>query len=398
MNAAATAAATTATAAQNDILFEHAPPMGVQMRLGLVTADNFYVRRRALLVILAGWGPLVLLSVLQTAWTHTNTITPFLWEVGAHARYLLAAPLLILAEAVCASRLNAIVRHFVDSGIVDKSDHDPFHDAVNSTRRLLASPLAEIAVVALAYLVVLATVLSYEPDHLPLWARPTGITPRYSLAGWWHMLVSLPLMLALILGWFWRLILWTRLLWKISRLKLRLVASHPDHCAGLGFLGHSVRAFAIVAMAIAVIVAGRSAHHVLDGGTLPTPHLYFNIGFLTAIILLFVAPLLVFTAPLSQTWHRAMFEYGSLADQVGRMFERKSLGPDKAEISALGEDFSTTGDLYAIVENVHAMRFIPVELKDVAALVAAILLPFLPVVALAVPPQVIWQQIKSLLL
>ena len=100
--------------------------------------------------------------------------------------------------------------------------------------------------------------------------------PIYSLAGWWHTLVSVPLLLLLIFGWCWRLALWTRLLWLIARLELRLVASHPDRCAGLSFLGHSVRAFAIVALALAVIVAGRSAHMSLLGGGLPTPYFLAN--------------------------------------------------------------------------------------------------------------------------
>jgi hypothetical protein len=84
--------------------------------------------------------------------------------------------------------------------------------------------------------------------------------------------VSLPLLIILFLGRIWRLVSWTRLPWLMSRLRLRLVASHPDHAAGLGFIGHSVRAFAIVALAPMAIAAGRSARIVLTTGSLPTSH------------------------------------------------------------------------------------------------------------------------------
>jgi hypothetical protein len=225
------------------------------------------------------------------------------------------------------------------------------------------------------------------------------VTPIYSLAGWWHTLVSLPLMLALILGWLWRLALWARLLWLISRLRLRLVASHPDHCAGLAFLGQSLRAFAIVALALATIAAGRSAYLVLSGGGLPTPYLYFNVGLMLLVIAMLVAPLFVFMPTLMQVRRRGTFEYGALADRAGHSFEEQWLHGSKVGPSALKEpDFSATTDLYSIVANVHAIRFVPADVKDFAALAGAMLLPFLPVVLLAFPLDVIWSHIKSLLL
>jgi hypothetical protein len=383
----------------DNTLFEHAPPSGLQRRLGLVQPDNLNVARRAWLVVLVGWLPLVVLAIVQSAWTATDELTPLLWEIGVHARYLIAAPLFVIAEAVCAPQLNAIAHRFMGSGIVDERDHADVADAVASTRRLLASPAAEVVVVVLAYLVAAASAFSYPPDQLPVWAQPTGGMPRLSLAAWWHTLVSLPLLLILIFGWLWRLALWTRLLWRVSRLRLRLVASHPDHCAGIGFLGRSVRAFAIVAMALAVIVAGRSAHIVLTGGAFPTPHLYFNVGLLMTILALFVAPLLVFMPPLVDAWRRGTLEYGALANQVGHAFERKWLDGHKTDSSALEKpDFSATTDLYSVAANVYAMRFVPVDLKDLIALALAMLVPFIPVVLLAFPLDVIWKQVKSLLL
>jgi hypothetical protein len=382
----------------DETLFENAPPMAVQRRLGLVKPGNLNVKRRALLVVLLAWLPLVVLVILQSFWTRTDEVTSLLWETGVHARYLIAAPLLVFAEAVCAPQLNVIARHFIDSDIVGDRDRGSLEDEGTSTRRLLGSPTAEVLVIVLAYLVAVGAAWSHAPDQLPAWAKPVAGVPRYSLAGWWHMLVSLPLLLVLIFGWFWRLAVWTRLLWGVSRLDLRLVASHPDHCAGLAFLGHSVRAFAIVGMALSAIVAGRSAHIVLESGGLPTQHFHFNIGLLVTMLALFVTPLLVFTPPMLRTWQNGTLQYGALADHVGHAFEEKWLGTQVAGQDALERpDFSATTDLYQIVSNVHAIRFVPINLKDLIVLVLAMLLPFVPVVLLAFPLDVIWAQIKSLL-
>jgi hypothetical protein len=386
---------TTAT----DALFERAPPSRLQRRFGLITPDNLNIRRRALLFALICWLPLVLLAFVHSAVTHMDSVTSMLWQTGLHARYLIAVPLLVLAEAACAPQLNAVVRHFVDSGIVKESDRVEFEDAVTSARRLLQSFPVELVVIGLAYLVVLATVLSHSPDQLPVWAIPSGMTPRYSLAGWWHMLVSLPVLLILIFGWLWRLAVWARLLWRISRLDLQLVASHPDRCPGLSFAGHSVRAFAVVALAFAVILAGRSAYLVLTGSAFPTSNIYFNVGAILTAVALFVAPLLVFTPNLARVWRRGTMEYGVLVGRVGHLFERKWLDARKVDQDTLeSPDFSATTDLYSVAANVHALRFVPVDLKDLVPLVAAMLLPFVPVVLLAVPVEVIWEHVKSLLL
>jgi hypothetical protein len=195
-----------------DTLFEQAPSISVQRRLGLVKPDKLDINRRALLSVLVAWVPLILFAALQSIMAREDEIGPMLREVGLHARYLVAVPLLVLAEAACAPQLSAIVRHFADSGVVCEGDRRRFQDAIASTRRLLLSSTAEIVVVVLAYLVVGAPMLSHPADELPAWAKPVSITPYFSLAAWWHLLVSLSLLLILIFGWFWRLaLLWARL-------------------------------------------------------------------------------------------------------------------------------------------------------------------------------------------
>lgn len=389
----------TITSAENAVLFEHAPPLGVQQWLGLAKPPALNVGRRACLLALIGWIPLVLFALLQSLWLNADHVTPFLSQVGVHARYLAAVPLLVLAEAWCVPQINAIVRHFFESGMVRQQDRGQFADALSSTRAGLQSRGAEIAVFAFAYLIVLATILSYQREDLPAWAASSGITPVFSPAGWWHMLVSLPLLLVLTFGWLWRLALWARLLWLISRLDLQLVASHPDHAAGLGFLGQSVRAFSAVALALTTVSAGRSAYLVLSGSGLPTPQLMFNVGLALVLVTLFVAPLLAFTPRLMRVWRNGALLYGDLADKVGHAFEQKWLAASENRGNPLEKsDFSAVNDLYAVVGNVHAIRFVPVDIKDLIVLAAAILLPFVPVVLLAFPLDEIWTSVGKLLL
>ncbi len=120
---------------------------------------------------------------------------------------------------------------------------------------------------------------------------------------------------------------------------------------------------------------------------------------LVFVAALITAPLLVFTPTLIQVWRRAAFEYGALADRMGAAFEDKWLRRDQPDDpNILGQqDFSATTDLYAVVANIYDMRFIPIDLRSLVILVAVMLLPFVPVLLLAVPIDQILSGLKGLL-
>jgi len=381
-------------------LFEGGPLLSLQQWLGLSEDNDLHIGRTAALVVLIGWLPLVLLSLIQSVILRTDEITSLLWQVGAHARYLVAAPLLVVAESECGARLSVIVANFVKNEIVPKHEANRLDAAVLSTRRLVNSTVGEIVVAVLAYLIVAATIWSTPIEQVPAWHRSDTIVPFYSLAGWWHMLVSLPLLLVLMLSWLARFVLWVRLLWLISRLKLRLVASHPDHAGGLGFVGHSVRAFSGVALAIAAIAAGYSAHMILVGGSLPTSQIIFDACLLVTVAAMFAGPLLVFTPVMMTAWRQAVSAYGALAAEMGVTFEDKWLRQvRRMDKTALDQpDFSSITDLYSIVANVYQMRLVPIDITSFEILGIVMLLPFVPVVLLIVPVNEILTDLKALLL
>jgi len=332
---------------------------------------------------------------------HEDRSRSFLSDLAIHARFLIAVPTLILAESMCAPRMGAIARHFVDAGLVVDADGARFDAAVASTRRLLDSTLAEIGTIALAYAIVGILVYALHDYGLPGWHRSgpgMGLNP--SMAGWWGLAVSLPLLLTLALGWLWRWILWTRFLWLMARLDLHLVPSHPDRAAGLGFVAYSVRACWPLGLAFGVVVAGIIANPVVHADVPLVDYRYHIVGAATLSVAFFSAPLLVFFGKLLEAWRRGVFEYGALADGFGRQFEGRWLTrEDRVDESILERpDFSAATDLYQVVDRVHEMRLVPVDFRSLFMLAAATLLPFLPVVLLGLPFDQILSGLAGLLL
>src|SRR4026208_963366 len=76
------------------------------------------VWRRIIALALITWLPLLALSIVEGhAWGDSVRV-PFLFDVDVHARFLLALPLLIVAELVVHRRMRLVVGTFVKRGLV----------------------------------------------------------------------------------------------------------------------------------------------------------------------------------------------------------------------------------------------------------------------------------------
>jgi len=384
----------------DDKLFDGGPPRRVETALRLVKPGMPAAPGRAALVSLLAWLPLVLLAAMQSFTLGEDKLTDLLLDFGVHARYLVAVPLFIAAEAFTLSTLGKTARHFVEADLIRDSDRARFELISESTRRLLHSKVVEILVVLFAYFAVIVLIRVLSPETIPSWHMLTKEHLSFSWAGWWHTVVSIPLSLILFFGWLWRLFLWSLLLWRVSRLDLHLVPAHPDLSGGLQFVGASLRAFPLLSFALGAVVAGGVANRVVHQGMHLVDFKYIIATLVVVILILFVAPLTVFTREILQTRRRGIFQYGALAGAVGRQMERKWLDRNESvdEAALDVQHFSATTDLYQLVSNVYQIKSVPLDLQDLVAVVVAVLLPFVPVLLYEIPLNVIVPDLMKLLL
>jgi hypothetical protein len=361
-------------------------------------AGHPHVVRRAILAPAIAWLPLALLTLVRGDFMRPDHANAFILDFGCYARYLIALPLLVLAEAQCAPRLTAIARQFMAAGLIAEADRPAYERAVVSTRRLLRSRAAEIAAFILAYALVVSVIVSKPDVAVPLWhgvIRGDRIVP--TPAGWWGLLVSLPLLFLLLLGWLWRVGLWARFLWLMNRIELRLVPSHPDGAAGLGFLSTSLEAFLPLAFAFGVLAAGPALNFVVHRGASPTQFHFQAVGVAVFAVVLFATPLLVFMRRLLDAHHRGVLFYGEFSHRAGHLFEREWLAahPVIDEQTLRAPEFAATNNLYSIAGRANEMRRVPFEIRSVAVLGGAALLPFVPAELLRVPLDVVLQKVAG---
>jgi hypothetical protein len=337
--------------------------------------------RPVLVITLLAWLPLLFLSVLDRQVLGGTIKISFLHDIEAHVRFLVALPVLIIAELVVQNRTSSLIRRFVERQIVIPEDFPRFKAAVDSALRVRDSIAAELTLVVLVYTVGLWIWRSEVALGERTWyAAPAANQLHLTLAGFWYASVSIPIFQFILLRWYMRLGIWFRLLWQISRLHLHLSAAHPDLAGGIGFLGKSSYAFAPVLFAQGSLLAGLIASRVLYEGKDLMSFKMEAAGFVGFFVLMILGPLVMFTPLLDRAKRKSSGQYGLLANRYIFHFEAKWMRTGRAEPSELpdSEDIQAMSSLENINSNVGKMRLIPFGTRDITHLAAATAAPLLP--------------------
>ncbi len=340
------------------------------------------LHRRVLVAVLLTWVPLVLLSIAEGHAWGTTVKLPLLYDAELHVRFLLALPLLILAELTVHQRMRPLVGQFLDRGLIPDAARPQFDAAIASATRLRNSVAAEIVLIAFVYVVGVGLIWRTQValDVSSWYGGRVDGRLQPSLAGWWLGFVSLPVFQFLLLRWYFRLVIWARFLWHVSRINLRFVPTHPDRAGGLGFLGAVAYAFSPVLLAQGTMMAGAFANRIFyAGATLPEFKLEI-IGLVALMVFAILGPMLVFGPKLEAAKRAGLREYGTLAQRYVREFDSKWLrGAAPADEPLVGSaDIQSLADLGNSYEVVKGMRYVPFTGQTVLQLAVTTLVPVAP--------------------
>ena len=341
------------------------------------------------MISLLAWLPLLVLSAVKGEMLGGSARVPFLLDIEVHLRFLLATPLLVAAELIVHQRLRSVVNQFLERELIPESAKAWFDESIASALRLRDSVLAEVLLIAFVYGVgVLIVWGKYTVLDTTSWYTvPAVIGSKLSFAGFWYGYVSMPIFQFLLLRWYFRLLIWTRFLWHVSRIALNLVPTHPDGVGGLEFLSCAAVAFLPLAVAHGALLSGMIANRIFYlGAALPD----FKIEIIVVVVflqLLVFGPLLLLAAKLAEAKRTGLREYGVLAARYVREFDLKWIrGGASVDEELIGSaDIQSLADLGSIFEAVQAMRTVPVTRNAMLQVAAATLLPIAPLVLTMMP-------------
>lgn len=374
---------------------ENDAPFRWWRRLHLAPADGFGAGRRAVLFGLLAWLPIVIWALVAGRLSG-GAGEPLLVHYGIHVRCLVVIPLLILAELPLHNVSRLVARQFVSSGVVTEALRPAFDAVVRDVVRLRDTSLPWVFAIGVAVAWAIADPPGAHLDEMGWSLDGDG---RIGFGGAWFAYVSRPILVALLVGWLWRLGLVTFWLWRIARLPLALVPAHPDGAGGIGFVGSLPAGFSLVTLALSAMFASGWAHQILHHGAALASFQLAGIAYAVGWTILLAMPLLVFAPKLWLTrWH-ALPQYAALVGKQGSLVQRiwidKKDVADRTMLEA--EGVGVSADAAVVYEAVAHMRWVPARKETLVAILVPMALPFLVLMLVSMPLQSILKTLLSVL-
>ena len=350
-------------------------------RLGLVRGRRNTVALGLALGVIP-WAVLVALALAAGAGHRLFSLS----VIGAHVRLLLVVPLFFLCESWLSPRSTTFVSMIVRSKVVTRNSLPALEAEIARAGWWRESWLPE------AICLVGAALMSLGGSGLDLPGTTGAPDPGRSatgalMAGLWYWIICLPLFRFLVLRWLWRLGLWSYFLWRVAKLELDLVPTHPDTAAGLGYLEVVHNHFTPLILALSSLQAAALAEEI-STGTATFDAIYPAFALVLVVdAVLFVGPLLIFTPKLWACRVKGLSNYMEFASSYVSGFDRKWRGAERTPAEPLlgTPDLQSLADLANSVNIVRNMRLVLASRRMLVDFAISAMLPVLPLLLLKYP-------------
>jgi hypothetical protein len=375
-------------------LIRGGPFYRLQQASRLIGADQWNVGRRITFAIALGWVPLVLIKLLFDR----GNLLFLIKDYAINARILIAVPVLLLAQPLMESSFRTVVGHIYQARVLPPADLDPMDNIIAQVVRLRDSVLPELIILVLIA-VHTATVYKSGLADTPWLAYRVGDSLQLTLAGWYAVMVTATIFQFLLGLNLWKWLLWTIFAFRVSRLNLQVVPTHPDENGGLGFLGITPLAFTPIAFAATAVIAATFRHQILHSGAHLENFWMPAIVLVAIIALMAFGPLVVFVPRLAALRRKGILEYAILGQiQSTEFHEKWILNGAEHEANLIdAPEISTLCDYGQAYDRIKEMKPFPLDRGALIGLALSVVIPALPTILAEIPLVVILKQLLGAL-
>jgi hypothetical protein len=371
---------------QDPSILRGGPFYRAQLAAGLIKEGEWNHIKRVVITAAVVWLPLVLLTALF----NREGLASLLTSYRVYSRLLIAIPVLLIGQQIMEARFRMIVQAIIDARLLSGEDLKRMDEIIASLTRLRDSlvPEAMVVILLVAHTLIAART---EVDTVPWLAdvTPTGI--HLTAAGWYAVVVSSTVFQFLLGLSLWKWLLWTVFAFRLSRLNLNLIATHPDGNGGLGFLAFAPVAFTPIAFAATAAIGASWRHEILAHGAKLMSFRLDAIVLLVIVAIVALGPLAFFVPRLAALRRQGMLDYGVLGQIQSSDFHDKwvrHLAGHEPEFLNAPES-STLTDYGSSYENVSNLKPFPVDREALIGLAISVAIPLLPVILAVVPLSVV---------
>lgn len=363
----------------------------------LILSNDEHTGKRILVLSGIAWLPLVILTLFDATLISTDITLPFIKDVVPYVRGLIVIPLLVMADNVIEPMMIKTSSYLRTSGIIAELDMKQLENAEETTAYLINRKWIQVLLAALA--ITVSWVL--QADYVDMWTERNVTSWALhleadkvdeTLAGMWFLLITSPMVSFLLYRWIWRFIVWSIFLYRVSRMKLELYASHTDLSGGLAIIGYGQSLFVIIFFIMASLISSDLASNILYEGEKLVDAKLVVLVFIISSISVIATPLFFFTSKLVSLKRKSLAEYGELQQQISRDFHQHWIKDESKDLVDSMQP-SAMADYSAVYEIVSTMRIVPLTPKAIVFLAGLLFLPFSP---LALTEQSIWDVLQMI--
>jgi hypothetical protein len=343
------------------------------------------LRKLAVCAFCITWLPLFILSAIEGT-LYTGTALSFLQDIGMQARLLIALPMLILIKGTIDKRVNTVLKYFTETLVNEEDRKVVVPRILDRSRRLTDSGIAEILIMAL---VVIATTsflragvyASLENGATSWMTAVKNGTTVLSKAGYWAVIVSIPVFQFFLLRWLWRYFVWIIILYRFSRTRLDLLPTHADKSGGLGILMLAQKGFNKVFVIGSIVLSGQ---FIVRINNYPDYFIMVRnevIVYVIIVIAFIVFPFVFFSENLQRVKNNGLKKLSELGYILSNKFEREWTQDSAIEkrVEDNKVDPSMLYDYGGLYDQMKKIRSFPVTVSDITTLAMPLILPFIPI-------------------
>lgn len=354
---------------------------GHSKALNLLTSQIWFIS-------IIAWLPLFPL-ILFNQDLFNNVQISFLLDIELHSRLLLVVPLLIVAEKFVQNKLSPVAEELIFTGLIPHEHLLDYQKILDSTNRLLNSYLVEALILISSFVILPLIWLTEIHSAGSSWyAVREGTRTIFSPAGYWYIFVSLPLLRFLLLRWYFRIFVWYRFLWKVSRLPLKINSLHPDQVGGLGILENKLLGMLPIWFCHSIILSSLIANRIWYAGASLTQFLPEIVTLLLIQVAIILLPVAFFIPALLKNKNKSLIKFSSYAGSYVDAFWSKWVSADqfRHHPELLGNpDIQTLADFGSSYDNLLNSRVLIVRKEIFIVLVILLVIPFVPLALFIYP-------------
>jgi hypothetical protein len=341
--------------------------------------------QQAIAVLFIAWVPLAVLTLMDGTFLYGSDL-PFIQDYSRQGRLLLGVPLLILIHNLVYHKLPLVLQYVAEVLMEPEQRESFIKGPLLKARKNTNSMWMQGALLALIVVIAISPLGGgrFLDTHTELnsWFMTSHdgkitTTP----AGKWMQFVSIPVFQFLYFRWLWRYFMWVVLMYRLSRIPLKLRPTSPDGSGGLSILMLAQRNFHFFFLVSGVVLSSNMIMGYTSG-SLSFEALKVEIfGFILLALILIFFPLFFFAGQLNMTKYLGLLRIGRGGESMTGAFEDEWVREVSGKGLKVDEPMnpSTQVDFTGVYRNLMSFNIVPIRLADLILTSLLLFIPFVPV-------------------